>query len=72
VSDSIDTVCELLSRIFTNQMEYDLDQPKQGYLVLRERLTKSVVRLQTNDQLLTEAFWNYYGSVESRSANAGT
>lgn len=60
VTDSIDEVIELLHRIFKNKMEYELDQPKPGYLRLKERLTKSVVRLQTNNPLLRETFWNYY------------
>jgi hypothetical protein len=53
-------VAELLTRIFTNTMEYDLDQQGDGYFKLRERLTHSVVRLQTNDRILRESFWNYY------------
>lgn len=60
VTDSIDNIIELLYRIFSNNMEYDLDQPKPGYLRLKERLTKSVIRLQTNNDLLRETFWNYY------------
>jgi hypothetical protein len=45
-------------------MEYELIQPKErpGYLQLREKLTDSVVRLQTNNTLLSAAFWNYYRS----------
>lgn len=62
ISGKFEDVCELLSRIFRNQMVYALEQPKSGYLVLKECLTDSVVRLQTNDRLLTEAFWNYYRS----------
>lgn len=58
-SDRAD-VPELLARIFENRMEYDLEQPRAGYLRLTERRTKSVVRLQTSDGLLREAFWNYY------------
>ena len=53
-------VSQLLLRIFENRMEYSLEQPKPGFLRLKEKLTDSVVRLQTNDQLLTEAFWNHY------------
>ena len=53
-------VSELIGRIFENQMEYYLEQPKPGFLRLKEKLTDSVVRFQTNDQLLTEAFWNHY------------
>ena len=59
-TDSIDDVIELLYRIFHNKMEYELDQPKKGYLRLKESLTKSVIRLQTNNELIRETFWNYY------------
>jgi hypothetical protein len=58
-SDRADVV-ELLARIFENRMEYDIDQDRAGHLRLRERLTGSVVRLQTSDSLLRETFWNYY------------
>jgi hypothetical protein len=50
----------LLERIFTNSMEYDLVQRSDGYLRLKERLTQSVVRLQTNDQMLRQSFSHYY------------
>jgi hypothetical protein len=50
----------LLERIFTNSMEYDLAQTGDGYLRLKERLTQSVVRLQTNDQMLRQSFSHYY------------
>jgi len=60
VTDNFGQVCELLSRIFENRREYTLEQPKPGYLKLRENLTGSVVRLQTSDRLLAETFWNHY------------
>lgn len=60
VTDSLEDVIELVKRIFNNDMEYEIEQSKPGYLKLKERLTKSVVRLQTNDDLLRETFWNYY------------
>jgi hypothetical protein len=60
VTDRIEDVAELLFRIFENKMEYELEQPKPGYLRLTEKLTRSVVRLQTNDALLGQTFWNYY------------
>ncbi len=41
-------------------MEYRLEQHRPGYLRLRENRTDSVVRLQTDDQMLTETFWNHY------------
>ncbi len=60
VTDRETEVGELLYRILSNRMEYHLEQPRPGYLRMREQLTESVVRIQTNDQLLAEAFWNHY------------
>ena len=60
VTDSIEDVSELIFRIFENRMVYRLEQSKPGFLRLKEELTNSVVRIQTNDKLLTEAFWNHY------------
>lgn len=60
VTTDVSVVSELLYRCFENKMEYTLEQPKLGYLRLKERLTSSVVRLQTSDPLLRETFWNYY------------
>jgi hypothetical protein len=62
VTSSEDHVVELLRRLFENKMEYDLDQIKRGKFRLVERLTRTVVRLQTADDLLRETFWNYYGN----------
>jgi hypothetical protein len=60
VTNSIEEVKTLLDRLFENQMEYTLEQPKPGHLRLKEVLTDSVVRLQTSDRMLTETFWNHY------------
>ena len=60
VATSADQVVELVRRIFSNQVEYELSQPRANYLVLKEKLTGSVVRLQTSDELLRETFWNHY------------
>ena len=60
VTDRLSDVSELLYRVFENKMEYKLEHPKPGYLKLREPLTDSVVRLQTNDRMLAETFWNHY------------
>lgn len=64
VTSKPEDVAEILDRVFENEMEYSIRQPegKSGYLQLVENLTESVVRLQTNDSLLSEAFWNYYKS----------
>jgi hypothetical protein len=58
VTQKVEEATELIWRIFRNEMQYDLvDAP---YYRLRERLTGSVVRLQTSDKLIRETFWNYY------------
>ena len=60
IATSTDQVIELLHRIFTNSLSYELAQPRPEYLVHRETSTQSVVRLQTSDTLLRETFWNHY------------
>lgn len=62
VTDKIEDVVELLYRVFENKMEYYLEhhKDKKGYFRLREKLTDSVVRIQTNNKLLSESFWSYY------------
>ena len=60
VATSAEQVTGLLHRIFTNSLEYELLQPRPEYLVLKEKSTQSVVRLQTSDVLLRETFWNHY------------
>lgn len=60
VTDNTAVVAELLRRIFENKMEYDLVRSKSESLQLKERMTGSVVRLQTSDRMLAETFWNHY------------
>jgi hypothetical protein len=68
VTSQADDVSEILDRVFDNEMEYSLNQPtdRPGYLQLIEKLTNSVVRLQTNDTLLSQSFWNYYRTQRPR------
>ena len=62
VTDDVDQVAELLRRIFSNEMQFEIrhHESRPGYLKLHEKLTDSVVRLQTDDELLTTTFWNNY------------
>jgi hypothetical protein len=62
VTDKVDQVSEMLRRIFENKMEYRLEHhaSRPGYLKLIEKLTNSVVRLQTDDELIKKTFWNNY------------
>ncbi len=67
VSDDPDQVSELLYRIFNNKMRYRIEHHpnRAGFLKLVEQLTGSVVRLQTNDELITKTFWNNYHNRRS-------
>jgi len=60
VAFTVQEVIEILCRIFENRMQYVIEQPKKGYFKLVEVTTKSDVRIQTNDELLTKSFWNYF------------
>ena len=62
VTDKTDDVPALLSRLFHNEMEYSLEQhpSREKYLRVKEKITGSVVRVQTDNQMLTETFWNHY------------
>lgn len=60
VTSRTDYVPLLLHKLFSNSMEYELTRPKENFLQLREKLTGSVIRLQTNNRLLRETFWNHY------------
>ena len=62
VSDKTYEISELLLRIFDNNMEYSLEKTRNGGLLLKEKMTDSVVRLQTGNKMLSKAFWNYYDS----------
>ncbi len=55
-------VADTLERIVENKMQYDLIQKENlpGYYLLKEHFTQSVVRVQTNNTLLSTAFWNHY------------
>ncbi len=52
VTRNADIAAQLLERIFTNTMEYDLEHNGDGYFRVRERLTNSVVRLQTSSAII--------------------
>ncbi|MFH1958355.1 MAG: hypothetical protein ABIJ15_07770 [bacterium] len=61
ITHNTDTVTTLIHRLFSNNMEYNLERkPKTSYYLLKERLTQSTVRLVTDDSMLTEIFWGCY------------
>jgi len=65
ITHSFDQAVILLERILSNRMEYDLAQKSgaESYFLLKERLTGSTVRVVTDDQLLTETFWNNWHGI---------
>jgi hypothetical protein len=63
ITNRLDEVIELLYRLFANEMEYDIEHDGDGYFRLLERLTRSVVRVQTKWKILRESFWNYYHGI---------
>ena len=67
VTDRAQDVVELLRRLFNNDMQYSLKQhpDRKKYLRIEEGLTGSVVRVQTDYQMLTETFWNHYHNPAS-------
>lgn len=72
VTDKLPDVSELLYRVFENKMEYTLEQSKPGHLRLLDRVTQSVVRLQSSDRMLTETFWNHYHNRDAVTGAEGS
>jgi hypothetical protein len=62
VTADVGQVAELLLRIVENKMQYRIEHhsKRPGYLKLIDKLTDSVVRLQTDNELLEATFWNNY------------
>jgi hypothetical protein len=60
----IQTCADLLLRVLTNSMEFDVNyQPETKCWILTEALTKSIYRVVTTDQKLTNSFWNFYPAI---------
>jgi len=59
----VDQCARLLERVVLNAMEFDIEeQPTERGVsfLLRERISGSVYRVMTGDELLTNSFWNFY------------
>ena len=69
VAENITQVPILLDRILSNKMQYKLEKKRNSYLLLKEKLTNSIVRIQTDDMLLRETFWNYYHSQSTNNSH---
>lgn len=62
VCEKVSEVIDIIYRLVSNKMQYKLEQKGEnsGFYLLKESLTDSVVRVQTNNKLLASAFWNNY------------
>ena len=65
VCRDIETCAKLLYRIFTNTMEFSIDDSDPDNCLLREKITDSAVRVVTRNQFLTRSFWNQWHSLDS-------
>lgn len=61
---NLDDCAELLRRILTQSMEFEIEskdcEDGEEYLFLREKISGCVFRVMTGDRILTNCFWNYY------------
>lgn len=60
---SVDQCARLLERVMLNTLEFDIeeiDTDRGTSLYLRERVTDSVFRVVTGDELLINSFGNFY------------
>lgn len=56
---SVEDCAKLIRHVVMDSMEFTLEE-NLGYICLRENISKCVYRVVTNDQLLTNTFWNFY------------
>jgi hypothetical protein len=63
VARSIAECVELIRRVLTNALEFQIKEKTldgRKYLLLEEKISKSIFRVVTGDRYLTNAFWNFY------------
>ena len=60
VAQNEEEVVGLLHSIFHNELEFSLEQPKAGKFVLREKSSGSAYRIQTNDPIVEDTFWEHF------------
>lgn len=58
---SVEDCVQLLYNIITNQMDLKLvHDSNNGYTILEEQISKSIFRVVTDKESLTNSFWNFY------------
>lgn len=51
---------ELLYRILTNDLQFDIKNDPKGFIILEERISKSPFRVIVKNEKLTNSFWNLF------------
>lgn len=63
IARTVDECAELVRRVMTKTLSFWIEEIRREelrYFLLREEITNSVYRVVTGDELLTNAFWNFY------------
>ena len=63
VARTTEQCAKLIYRIITNRLEFDIEELNikgKEYLILKEKETECVFRVVSGDEMLTNAFWNFY------------
>jgi len=63
VSRTPDHCAELIRRVLTTELEFDLDTKTiegRKYVFLKETTSGCIFRVMTGDAMLTNSFWNFY------------
>lgn len=59
----INTCVKILRGILTNSLEFEIKHYDEGYTGLIERYSGSIYRLITDNELLTNSFWNFFFKI---------
>ena len=63
---SIEDCAQLLQSILLNQMKFEIgtnpnkEEPEKESIILRERISKCIYRVDSGNDFLINAFWNFY------------
>ncbi|MCF8237717.1 MAG: hypothetical protein K9I85_06150 [Saprospiraceae bacterium] len=59
VARNIEECAKLIESVILSKLEFDLIEV-ENHILLKERISKSVFRVMTKDQVLSNTFWNFY------------
>ena len=56
---SLENCAQLLKTILLKQMEFTIEE-EEGFIILKERISDCIYRVDTKDNFLVNSFWNFY------------